>query len=92
MKYGIEPSVNRMNTVLMAYCKQGELWKAEDLLRDMRDNMGLVPDVVCYTTLIDGYAKQEDFARCWESYYECMMKDKPGQDIDEQMLSMMIRL
>ena len=46
-----------MNTVLLAYCRVGELWKAEDLIRDMRENMGMIPDVVCYTTLIDGYAK-----------------------------------
>ena len=52
-------------------------------MRDMRENMGLVPDVVCYTTLIDGYAKENDIERCWEIYSECMMKDKPGQDIDE---------
>ena len=70
--HNIAPSVNRMSTILMAYCKTGELWKAEDLLRDMRDKMGMVPDVVCYTMLIDGYAKQEDFARCWEIYNECM--------------------
>lgn len=81
-----------MNTVLLAYCRVGDLWKAEDLLRDMRNNMGMIPDVVCYTTLIDGYAKVEDFARCWEIYTECMQKDKPGQDIDEQMMSYMIRL
>ena len=29
-------------------------------MRDMRENMGLVPDVVCYTTLIEGYAKEND--------------------------------
>ena len=49
----------------------------------MRENMGLIPDVVCYTTLIDGYAKAENFERCWEIYQECMERDKPGQDIDE---------
>ena len=68
------------------------MWQAEDLMRDMRDNMGLIPDVVCYTTLIDGYAKAENFARCWEIFEECMQKDKQGQDIDEQMMSYMIRL
>ena len=25
-KHGIEPSVNRMNSVLLAYCKAGEMW------------------------------------------------------------------
>ena len=58
----------------------------------MRENMGLIPDVVCYTTLIDGYAKVENFERCWEIYNQCMQRDLEGQDIDEQMMSMMIRL
>lgn len=61
-----------MNTVLLAYCRVGELWKAEDLLREMREKQGMTPDVVCYTTLIDGYAKIDNFARCWEIYAECM--------------------
>lgn len=71
----LAPSVNRMNTVLLAYCRTGQLQKAEHLIRDMRENMGLVPDVVCYTTLIDGYAKQDNLDRCWEIYHECMQKD-----------------
>ena len=69
--------------MLMAYCRNGKLQEAEDLLRDMRENMGFEPDVVCYSTLIDGYAKLDNFERCWEIYHECMQRDKPGQDIDE---------
>ena len=81
--HSIAPSINRMNSVLLAYCRNGKMLEAEDLMRDMRNNMGLVPDVVCYTTLIDGYAKKEDFGRCWEIYQECMEKNQVGQDIDE---------
>lgn len=92
VKYGIEPSVNRMNTLIVAYCRTGKLLEAEDLMRDMRENMGLIPDVVCYTSLIDGHAKAENFERCWEIYQECMEKELDGQDIDEQMMGMMIRL
>ena len=66
--------------------------KTNPLMREMREQMGLIPDVVCYTTLIDGYAKAEQFERCWEIYQECMEKEHEGQDIDEQMMSMMIRL
>ena len=83
LKHGLEPSVNRMNSVLLAYCRVGQLAEAEDLLRDMRENMGLIPDVVCYTTLIDGYAKAENFEKCWEIYEKCMWKEEEGQDIDE---------
>ena len=68
LKHGLVPSVNRMNSVLLAYCRVGKLQEAEDLLRDMRENMGLIPDVVCYTTLIDGYAKAENFEKCWKIY------------------------
>ena len=81
-----------MNSVLLAYCRVGKLQEAEDLLRDMRENMGLIPDVVCYTTLIDGYAKAENFEKCWQIYDQCMWREEEGQDIDEQMMSRMIRI
>ena len=57
----------------------------------MREDMGLEPDVVCYTTLIDGYRKVNDLDKVWELYQECVQKRKPGQDIDEQLMSYMIR-
>ena len=58
----------------------------------MRDNMGMEPDVVCHMTLIDGYYKKDNIDKCWEIYHECMSRDKPGQDVDEQMISYMIRV
>jgi len=74
-EYGLTaPSINRMNSILLAYCKNGEPWKAEDLMRDMRDEMGMEPDVVCYTTLIDGYRKNNQLDRCWELYNQCSEK------------------
>ena len=72
-----------MNSILMAYCKAGHPDKAEDLLKEMRDDMGMQPDVVCYTTLIDGYRKVNQIERCWELFEECSEMRKPGQDIDE---------
>ena len=52
----------------------------------------MMPDVVCYTTLIHGYAKINNIKKCWELYEECSQKNKPGQDIDEQLMSYMIRM
>ena len=77
-KHGLAPSINRMGSVLLAYCRVGKLQEAEALMREMREQMGLIPDVVCYTTLIDGYAKAEQFERCWEIYQECMEKEHEG--------------
>jgi len=50
---------------------------------DMRESYGVVPDTVCYTTLIMAHRKNNDLDRCWELFKECQMKDKEGQDIDE---------
>ena len=50
------------------------------------------PDVVTYTALIDGYNKVNNLDKCWELYEECSEMRKPGQDIDEVLLSYMIRV
>jgi PPR repeat/Pentatricopeptide repeat domain len=55
--YKINPSMNRLNSVILAYTKIGEPWKGEALIQEMREKMGMQPDVVCYTTLIHGYAR-----------------------------------
>ena len=40
------------------------------MIREMRDDMGLEPDVVCYTTLIDGYYKKGNLVKCWDLFEE----------------------
>jgi pentatricopeptide repeat protein len=73
-----EPSLQRMNSILMAYCRVGEPEKAEHLLTEMRDEMGMEPDVVCHMTLIDGYYKKGEIDKCWSIYHECMVGEHPG--------------
>ena len=58
----------------------------------MREDMGLQPDVVCYTALIDGYFKKGNTERCWEIYEELSEKRLEGQDLDEVLMSYMIRV
>lgn len=89
--YDLEPSVHRLNSVLLAYVKQGEPWKAEHYLNEMRDQKGLKPDVVSYTTLIQGYRAENNLDKCWELYEMCSRKEHEGMDIDEQLMSFMIR-
>jgi len=55
-EYKIRPSQNRLNSIVLAYCKTKQPWKAEALISEMREKLGMQPDVVCYTTLIHGYA------------------------------------
>jgi pentatricopeptide repeat protein len=58
----------------------------------MREDMGMKPDVVTYTALIDGYKRVGDYEKCWELFYECSECRLPGQDLDEVLLSYMVRL
>ena len=87
-----QPSMQRMNSILFAYCRTGEPEKAEQLMTEMREKMGMAPDVVCHMTLIDGYNKKGNLDKCWEIYHQCMAREQPGQDVDEQMISYMIRI
>lgn len=91
-KYGILPSVHRLNSVLLAYVKVGKVNEAEHFIKEMREKLGVLPDKVSYTTLIQGYREANNLERCWEIYYECSKKLKPGMDIDEQMIGYMIRV
>ena len=36
-KHGLAPSINRMSSVLLAYCRVGKLQEAEALMREMRE-------------------------------------------------------
>ena len=66
--YKIPPSQNRLNSLILAYTKTGEPWKGEALIEEMRVKLGMLPDVVCYTTLIHGYARINNLDKCWELY------------------------
>ena len=76
--YGIPPSQNRLNSIILAYSKTGQPWKAEALIEEMREKLGMQPDVVCYTTLIHGYARANKLDKCWELYKECSERRQPG--------------
>ena len=83
-KHGLtKPSLPRMNSILLAYSRCGQPEKAESLIREMREDLGMEPDVVCYTTLIDGYYKKGNLGKCWDLYEECSRREKPGQSMDE---------
>ena len=92
-KYGLTtPGLDRMNSILLAYTRCGQPEQGERLIREMRRDMGMEPDVVCYTTLIDGYFKKGNIKKCWELFEQCSTRQEPGQTLDEQLLSYMIRV
>lgn len=78
-----QPSLARMNSLLLAYCRVGQVDEAELLIKEMREEMGLEPDAVCYTTLIDGQFKKGNIERCWEIFEECQWRKHSGQRDDE---------
>ena len=69
--FGILPSVHRLNSVLLAYVKVGKINESENFIKDMKDVMGVLPDVVSYTTLIQGYKNANNLERCWEIFDQC---------------------
>lgn len=48
------------NILLKGYCHQLQIDKAEDLMKEMVDEVGIEPDVVSYNTLIDGCILVDD--------------------------------
>jgi len=65
----------------------------------MREEMGLEPDVVCYTTVIHAYARKGNLDKCalgnglekmWELYRQCQ-EELPNVQVDEQLMSYMIK-
>lgn len=53
---------------------------------------GLKPDVITYTTVIDAYKRVKNYEKCWELYEEFFHRDLLGKDVDEYLISYMIRL
>ena len=57
-QYGLKvPSLPRFNSMLLAYTRVGQPENAEKLLKEIREEHSMEPDVVCVTTVIDGYYK-----------------------------------
>ena len=59
----LHPNTQTWNTVLHAWVRQGELERAEQVLRTMEQaaekSVNMIPNVVTYSTLIDGWAKSD---------------------------------
>ena len=51
-KYKILPSLQRLNSILLTYARLGRAQEADRFIIDMREQYGVQPDVVSYTTLI----------------------------------------
>ena len=66
-KYKIKPSKYRYNNLMVCYAKMNKPIEAEKVLREMLAD-GIQPDVVTYTTLIDGYNRIGDTDKCWEIF------------------------
>lgn len=61
-KAGIPANLITYNILLKGYCHQLQIDKAEDLMREMVDEVGIQPDVISYNTLIDGCILVDDCA------------------------------
>jgi len=73
------------NGLLMAYVRRQEPINAEKVLWEM-DELGLEPDVVCYTSVILAYSKLKKYDKCWELFEMCEFKNK----CDDTLKSIMV--
>jgi pentatricopeptide repeat protein len=90
-KYGILPSSQRYNAIILALAKQGKAQEAELVLREMK-KQGLKPDIVTYTTVIDAYKRVRNIDKCWQLYDDYAEIEMDGREPDEFMMGYMIRL
>lgn len=75
----------------MALAKSNKAVDAEKVLKEMHV-AGLLPDLVCYTTVIDAYKRVRNYAKCWDLYEHFSVVDSKGKEADEFMISYMIRI
>ncbi|GAB4856729.1 hypothetical protein Ancab_014643 [Ancistrocladus abbreviatus] len=61
-RIGVPANRVTYNILLKGYCKQLQIEKAKELVREMAENVGISPDVVSYNTLIDGCILVDDSA------------------------------
>ncbi|KAK9724042.1 hypothetical protein RND81_05G044000 [Saponaria officinalis] len=73
-KIGVPANLVTYNILLKGYCQQLQIDKAKDLMRDMTDNVGILPDVVSYNTLIDGCILVDDSAGALEYFNEMRVR------------------
>ncbi|OIW12124.1 hypothetical protein TanjilG_02345 [Lupinus angustifolius] len=62
LRIGVAANRITYNILLKGYCKQLQMVKARELLKEMIDDAGIQPDVVSYNTLIDGCILVDDSA------------------------------
>lgn len=61
-RIGVGANLVTYNILLKGYCHQLQVDKAKELIREMTDVVGILPDVVSYNTLIDGCILVDDSA------------------------------
>ena len=88
-KYGIKPSKYRYNNLVLCYAKMNRPVDAEKVLREMKD-AGLKPDIITYTTLIDGSHRVNNLDKCWDLFRDA--RELPNAYADQMLLSYMVRL
>ncbi|KAJ7977012.1 Pentatricopeptide repeat-containing protein [Quillaja saponaria] len=73
-RIGVPANRITYNILLKGYCKQLQLDKAKELLREMADEAAIEPDVVSYNILIDGCILVDDSAGALAFFNEMRAK------------------
>jgi len=57
-RLAIQPNIITYGAILKGYCQEGNLDKAYELLKSMRETTDFKPDEIMYNSLLDGCARQ----------------------------------
>ncbi|XP_051132285.1 pentatricopeptide repeat-containing protein At3g09650, chloroplastic [Andrographis paniculata] len=61
-RFNVPANLITYNVLLKGYCQQLQINKAEELIKEMINDVGIEPDVVSYNTMIDGCIMVDDCA------------------------------
>ncbi|WVY97395.1 hypothetical protein V8G54_029546 [Vigna mungo] len=74
-RIGVPANLITYNILLKGYCKQLQINKAKELLKEMVDDAGIQPDVVSYNILIDGCILVDDSAGALSFFNEMRARE-----------------
>lgn len=73
-RIGVPANRITYNILLKGYCRQLQMDKARELLKDMTEDIGIQPDVVSYNILIDGCILVDDSAGALSFFNEMRVR------------------
>ncbi|KAG0463837.1 hypothetical protein HPP92_019906 [Vanilla planifolia] len=89
---GVRWNVTSYNIVIRVLCGVGKVGMARDFLRNMDSVDGFPPDVISYSTVIDGYCQAGELQKAYELFEEMGKKGlKPNKFTVNSIMGLLCR-